>query len=139
MAGATFAISLDAINSTGGTIDNVNLCNALVLPNGITTVNKLKAYAFAMPFGNVGTTAWGVYMDADAENYMRQSLKIGSGDTVSNSSVGFELASTTRAVLLSRMTTAERDALTAIDGMLIYNTTLGKLQGYEGGVWASLI
>jgi len=55
-----------------------------------------------------------------------------------NNSVGIELQSTTRAVLLSRMTTAQRDAMTAVDGMIIYNTTTGTIQGYQSGAWGNL-
>ncbi len=40
---------------------------------------------------------------------------------------------------LSNLTTAERDALTAANGMVIYNTTDNKFQGYENGAWANLI
>lgn len=36
-------------------------------------------------------------------------------------------------------TTTERDALTAANGMVIYNTTDNKFQGYENGAWANLI
>ena len=42
-------------------------------------------------------------------------------------------------LLLGNMTTTERDALTAANGMIIYNTTLNKFQGYENGSWANLI
>ena len=41
--------------------------------------------------------------------------------------------------LLGNMTTTERDALTAANGMIIYNTTDNKFQGYENGAWANLI
>ena len=37
------------------------------------------------------------------------------------------------------LTTAQRDALTAVKGMIIYNTTTNKFQGYEGAAWANLI
>ena len=37
------------------------------------------------------------------------------------------------------LTTAERDALTAENGDIIYNTTDNKFQGYENGSWANLI
>lgn len=40
---------------------------------------------------------------------------------------------------LANLTTAERDALTAANGMVIYNTTDNKLQAYENGAWANLI
>ncbi len=43
------------------------------------------------------------------------------------------------AMLLGNMTTTVRDALTAANGMVIYNTTDNKFQGYENGSWANLI
>lgn len=42
-------------------------------------------------------------------------------------------------LLLGNMTTTQRDALTAANGMIIYNTTDNKFQGYENGSWANLI
>lgn len=42
-------------------------------------------------------------------------------------------------LLLGNMTTTERNALTAANGMIIYNTTDNKFQGYENGSWANLI
>ena len=38
-----------------------------------------------------------------------------------------------------RLTTTQRDALTAVAGMVIYNSTTNKFQGYENGSWANLI
>ena len=49
------------------------------------------------------------------------------------------LENPTGAFVLNRLTTTQRDALTPINGMLIYNTTLAKFQGYEAGVWTNLI
>ena len=43
------------------------------------------------------------------------------------------------ALLLPRMKTTQRDALAATNGMVIYNTTDNKFQGYENGAWANLI
>ena len=42
-------------------------------------------------------------------------------------------------LLLGNMTTTQRDALTAANGMIVYNTTANKFQGYENGAWANLI
>jgi len=49
-----------------------------------------------------------------------------------------ELSSTTGALLLTRMTTAQRNALAPVDGMVIYNTTTGVLEAREGGAWVNL-
>lgn len=51
-----------------------------------------------------------------------------------------DLTATDGALVVNRMTTAQRDALGGpINGMIIYNTTLAKFQGYEAGAWANLI
>ena len=42
-------------------------------------------------------------------------------------------------LLLGNMTTTQRNALTPANGMIIYNTTDNKFQGYEAGAWANLI
>jgi hypothetical protein len=34
-----------------------------------------------------------------------------------------------------RLTTAERDALSAEAGMIVFNTTVSKHQGYDGTTW----
>ena len=39
---------------------------------------------------------------------------------------------------LPSYTTTERDNLTPVNGMLIYNTTLNKFQGYEDSGWINL-
>lgn len=40
---------------------------------------------------------------------------------------------------LLKLTTDERDTLTLVNGMIIYNTTLNKVQGYENNIWVNLI
>ena len=40
---------------------------------------------------------------------------------------------------LPSLTTTERNALIAVNGDMIYNSTLNKFQGYENGAWVNLI
>ena len=44
----------------------------------------------------------------------------------------------TKSIGLTPMTTATRDALTPYNGMLIYNSTTNKFQGYVNGTWSDL-
>jgi len=139
--GGAFALSLSG-TGTGGTINEVSLCRAVAIPDGITLVNRLYGYEMNLPFGNVGTDQWGLWVAPNISNYMAGNLLIGgtptSNDVQSSTSVGLEVRSTTKAILNSRMTTTQRNALTAIDGMQIYNSTTDKLQAYAGSVWIDL-
>jgi len=62
----------------------------------------------------------------------------GANAAPTNASVGLEVQSTTRALLLSRMTTAQRDAMTPVNGMVILNTTAGAVQARVAGAWVGL-
>lgn len=141
ISGALFAVSLDG-GAGGGTIDRLDLCRSLGIPNGITAINNLRGFKFDLPFGDPGTTTWGFYEEPGVNNYLAGNLLIGgtagSDDTVTNTSVGLEVKSTTKAFMNARMTSTQRDALTAVNGMQIYNSTTDKLQVYAAGVWTDL-
>lgn len=64
---------------------------------------------------------------------------VGIGTNTPAVSALLELSSTTGALLITRMTTAEKNALTAINGMIIYDLDLNKFQGYENGAWTNFI
>lgn len=141
VSGAIFAVSLDA-TATGGTIDRLDLCRSVAIPNGVTAINNLRGYKFDLPFGDPGTKTHGFYEQPGVNNYFAGNLLIGgtplSNDVVTNASVGLEIKSSTKAFVLSRMTSAQESALTAIDGMMIYNTTTNKFRGYASGSWVDL-
>ena len=63
-------------------------------------------------------------------------LLVGSGSL--DTSAGIELDSTTQAILFSRMNTTERDALTGVAGMVIWNTTTTQLERFNGTSWAAI-
>jgi len=63
-------------------------------------------------------------------------MLIGDGSVPAASAL-LELKSTTGALLLPRMTTTQRNALTAVNGMVIYNTTTKKVEFREDGAWVT--
>jgi hypothetical protein len=65
--------------------------------------------------------------------------QIGVNNTSPNSSCQFQIDSTTRGFLTPRMTTTQRNAITApATGLMIYNTTTNKLECFDGTTWQAL-
>ena len=48
-----------------------------------------------------------------------------------------DVNSTTGALIVPRMTTAQRDLLSPVNGMIIYNTTTNQFNFYEAGAWVT--
>ena len=59
------------------------------------------------------------------------------GIGTNNPSTLLELKSKTGALLLTRLTMIERDALTGINGMCIYNSTTNAFNFYENDSWVT--
>lgn len=136
LQGALFALSLSG-TSTGGTITEVSAGAFLAVPNGITTIDRFYGVHSFQPFGVVGTDNWGVYSEDSEKNYFEGSVIVGTSDTP-DVSAAIEIASTTKGFMNARMTTTERNAITASNGLQIYNTTTDKFQGYAAGAWVDL-
>lgn len=65
--------------------------------------------------------------------------KVGIGTASPATSALLDLTSTTGSLLVPRMTTTQKNALTPANGMIVYDSTLDKFQGYEAGAWVNLI
>jgi len=62
------------------------------------------------------------------------------GTTTPESDAIVDISSTTRGLLIPRLTNAQRDAITTPpEGLLIYNTTLDKFDYYTGGAWKTIL
>jgi hypothetical protein len=64
--------------------------------------------------------------------------RLAIGTSTPATSARLEIAGTTGALLVPRLTTTQRDALTAVNGMIIYNTTTNTMQGRINGAWADM-
>jgi hypothetical protein len=70
--------------------------------------------------------------------YLASGGNVGIGTTTPATSAKLEIAGTTGALLVPRLTTTERNALTAVNGMIIYNTTDNQMQGRINGAWVAM-
>lgn len=69
---------------------------------------------------------------------VRDDSKVGIRTNSIDAGAALEVDGTTGGILFPRLTTTERDALTATNGLVIYNSTTNKLQVYAGGAWVDL-
>ncbi len=53
-----------------------------------------------------------------------------------NAAAILDLTSTTKALVLPRMSTAQKTSISAIEGMYVYDTSLGRPSYYNGSVWS---
>lgn len=64
-------------------------------------------------------------------------LNLGT-NSVKGSDSQTRLGSTTSAPTVVTMTTTQRDALTPVNGMMIYNSTTGDMEKFEDAAWAAI-
>ncbi len=68
-----------------------------------------------------------------------QSLSINTDGSTANASAMLDIKSTTKGLLIPRMTTAQRTAIaTPATGLQVYDTDLNLLYFYNGSSWTSL-
>lgn len=129
--------------TTGGNITEFQHIRVFPpLPQGGTAnITNLYAYKIDSAFGDYAssaTNAWGLYFDTVAENYIGGSLNIGAASKkVANADVALEVGSL-KAILLARLTTTQKNALTPVAGMVVYDTTLNQMSYYNGTTWVNV-
>lgn len=124
-------ISLNCQFGTVATAIGVDVRSNDLGTNPTTTIGLRIGVTAAL----TGATVWGMQV-GNYQSYHQGPLMVGDASAPATSA-GIELKSTTKALLVSRMTTAQKNALTAVAGMIVYDSDLGKFQGYQAGAWTS--
>ena len=153
-------------SDTAGTSSQFSLTRARVGPAAVQSGDSLGAISFRGHTGtgytgskgflsciateNWSATANGTKMDfrttanttttLSTRVTIDQNGNVGVGTITPQASSLLDLTSTTGALLVPRMTTVQRDALTPVVGQIIYNTTTSLFNGYQGAVpaWLAL-
>ncbi len=124
---AGFTIN-QTINQTGG---------ASGITRGLFVDPVLTAAADWRSIEWVNNSGRGLWGSGTASNALAGSTTIGAAATPDASAV-LDVTSTTKGFLPPRMTTVQRDAISSpAAGLIIYNTTTSKHQGYNGA-WNDL-
>ena len=144
-AGTVGQIRLNcSANSHGQTIASQphgeNVTNTMLLPKGasstlvsLVSADTLQNKTLSSPTistpdidgGNIDGTIIGATTAAAV-----------TGTAISGTSV--TITGTAGAMTLNTVTTAQRNALSPVNGMIVYNSTDSKIQAYAGGAWVDL-
>lgn len=135
-----FNTSSGATNYTG-----LNVLGLLLGVNkfGSGTINNYFGLIINSGSG-IATGSFGAYIKdsvAIAKSLLIADTLSGSlsAPTTPNAFGLIDMQSTTKTLILPRMTTTQKNAMTPVNGMLVYDSTLNKFQGYENSAWVSLI
>jgi hypothetical protein len=64
--------------------------------------------------------------------------QVGIGTLTPDASASLDITSTTRGFLPPRMTSTERDGITAVTGLQVHNTTTNQPEVYNGLIWSAI-
>lgn len=91
-------------------------------------------------YGNIpvsGTSNWNMFMSGTAPNYMAGQVSIGTTTLVATAALN--VSSTTQGFLPPRMTTTQKNAISSpATGLIVFDSTLGKLCVYGGSAWQTI-
>jgi hypothetical protein len=111
--------------------------------NSAVTGFRSTAMGYGMTVS--GDNSFGISLDtalvtlAQSNTMSIMNGNVGIGTTAPNASALLDVASTSKGVLLPRMTTVQRDAIAApANGLQVYNTTTSALNYYNGSSWQAL-
>ena len=118
-----------------GTARDTNLYRSAA--NVLKTDDSLHVAINALAVGYVRVGSLSVPTNVTAGDLTALRAIIGTDEAL-GASVLLDLNSVTGALLLSRMTTVQKAALTGVAGMVLYDSTLGQFHAYDGA-WKQVI
>ena len=127
------------INSTGGdAIGNFTLSSSVIDTDDSSAITITPAVVMSSDL----TVQNDMVVDGSLQSESLVTTSTGTPTIESASSINLTAADrvtvTQSPINLARFTTTERNALTATNGDMIYNTTDNKFQGYANGAWVNL-
>lgn len=116
------------------TIDSLTDASGNITSYGI----YLKPCAGSTKAGLGVVTSYGLYCltATGVTNVLESPTTIGAATAPTTSAV-LDLASTTGALLVPRMTTTQKNALTPTNGFVVYDSSLTAFYFYENGAWVT--
>ena len=127
--------------AAGATIQNLTISNCYVNNWSIVTADTYSAIATTAAGAITTCCISGLYVNGGTNGKealeMTAAARVNALDVVEANLAGAN--SDVGSLYIPRMTTDVKNALTAVNGMVVYDTTLNKFQGYENGAWTSLI
>lgn len=120
-------------NSTGHKF----ICGILGVTNG-STANQYGGVLYLRTKADGATTLHTAHFDQAGVMDIPNGLVVGEGLGTINAGCIAQFTSTTKALLLPRVATTQRDLITGVNGMIIYNPTTGKVEAFAGGAWTAL-
>jgi hypothetical protein len=112
-----------------------------------TTGSSARTYDAKLRVFGSAADSWGTYIELTHDGtdgkistdvgdiVLSPANNVGIGTTSPQGAL--DVSSTTGALIVPRMTTAQRNVLTAVNGMIIYNTTTNQFNFYEAGAWVT--
>lgn len=122
-------IGVASASQSGATVTLGTLTRQLSLTDGSTFSSGGSGRTF--PANTEVYLTWDVF---DAERTMKDD-KV---NTLTGSGAIRSTSTTVPAIRLNNVTSTQRDAMTASNGDMIYNTTTGTIQQYIGGAWTDV-